>query len=72
MYRWATCPGSVRLSKGIPNRSSKYAQEGTDAHEWAAKILDGKDCLANVQRTNQAGQVKRTTLQPNSLGLCVL
>ena len=53
MYRWATCPGSVRLSKGIPNRSSKYAQEGTDAHEWAAKILDGKDCLANAPEDMQ-------------------
>lgn len=39
MYRWAACPGSIRLSKGIPNRSSVYAQEGTDAHEWASKVL---------------------------------
>lgn len=41
-YRWFACPGSVRLSKGIPNRSSVYAQEGTDAHEWAAKVLLGQ------------------------------
>lgn len=39
MHRWAECPGSVRLSAGIPNRSSKYAEEGTEAHEVAAKLL---------------------------------
>lgn len=39
MHRWAVCPGSVRLSEGIPNRSSKYAEEGTDAHELAAYRL---------------------------------
>lgn len=30
--RWMRCPGSVRMSRGMPNRSSKYAQEGTVAH----------------------------------------
>lgn len=39
MERWANCPGSVRLSKGIPNQTSAYAQEGTDAHELAAEWL---------------------------------
>lgn len=39
MHRWAACPGSVRLSEGIPNRSSKYAEEGTEAHELAAYRL---------------------------------
>ena len=37
--RWMTCPGSVRLSRGIPNRSSKYADEGTEAHALAEAIL---------------------------------
>lgn len=39
MYRWAACPGSVRLSENVPNVSSSYAQEGTDAHDIAAKWL---------------------------------
>lgn len=39
MHRWSVCPGSVRLSEGIPSKSSKYAEEGTMAHELAAKIL---------------------------------
>jgi hypothetical protein len=42
MYRWSECPGSVRLSRGIESVSSKYAEEGTEAHELAADILLGK------------------------------
>lgn len=34
--RWINCPGSVQLSKGLPNVSSKYAAEGTAAHYIAA------------------------------------
>ena len=41
MYRWAACPGSVALSKGLPNTESEYAREGTLAHGIAA------DCLVN-------------------------
>lgn len=39
MHRWANCPGSVRLSENMPNTSSKYAYEGTRAHELAAALL---------------------------------
>ncbi len=37
--RWMTCPGSVKLSEGIPSRSSAFAEEGTLAHEIAAEAL---------------------------------
>lgn len=30
--RWSSCPGSIRLSQGIPSKSSKFADEGTAAH----------------------------------------
>lgn len=40
MERWSTCPGSIRLSKGIKGRESAYALEGTKAHELAATILE--------------------------------
>jgi hypothetical protein len=41
MYRWANCPGSVRLSKEAPPApSSRYAEEGTLAHDHAAYRLD--------------------------------
>jgi len=39
--RWMACPGSVVLNRDAPDTSSKFADEGTDAHELAAL------CLAN-------------------------
>lgn len=46
MYRWSKCPGSVKLSEGIESVSSKYAEEGTAAHDLAAKILESQDEVA--------------------------
>ena len=39
MYRWGECPGSVRLSEGIKSISSVYADEGTKAHDYLARLL---------------------------------
>lgn len=39
-YRWATCPGSVKLAQGEPNISGAAAKEGTLAHEVLAMILN--------------------------------
>jgi len=50
MHRWANCPGSVRLSEGIPNRSSKYAEEGTLAHEVAAFYLEHRGWPKDADR----------------------
>lgn len=36
--RWLACPASVALSKGIPNESSAYAEEGTLAHSFAEEV----------------------------------
>lgn len=33
------CPGSVKLSRGIPDQTSEYAAEGTRAHELAELFL---------------------------------
>ncbi len=33
------CPASVKLSEGIPNISSKYAEEGTEAHIYFEKAM---------------------------------
>jgi len=38
--RWMACPGSVALCKDLPDTSSKFADEGTDAHELAALCLE--------------------------------
>ena len=41
MHRWAECPGSIKLSEGIPSITSPYAEEGTKAHDVAAQWLRG-------------------------------
>lgn len=41
--RWLTCPGSVRMTKGVPQGpSSHYAELGTAAHELAEMALENK------------------------------
>jgi len=37
--RWMNCPGSLKLSEGIPNKESEYAAEGTAAHDVAERAL---------------------------------
>lgn len=43
-HRWMLCPGSVRESEGVPDKSSREACYGTFAHEIAAAALN------NVQK----------------------
>lgn len=50
MKRWMNCPGSVKLSEGIPNVSSKYAEEGTEAHEWGEGVLRGILKLEDIEK----------------------
>lgn len=46
--RWINCPGSVRLSEGIPERSSTFAEEGSAAHMLAEKCFLGKFVPADM------------------------
>lgn len=39
-YRWLSCPPSVLLSEGIPDQTSPYAQQGTDAHALCAYLVE--------------------------------
>ena len=44
--RWMNCPGSVRLSRGMPNISSKDARIGSCAHAVGEKCLtSGADAI---------------------------
>lgn len=55
--RWMACPGSVARCEGLPDESSKFADEGTAAHDLAARCLtDGSDAQAHVSETIQAGE----------------
>jgi Protein of unknown function (DUF2800) len=49
--RWMTCPGSIVLSEGMPNKSSKFADEGTMAHALGEMVLtNGEDaCEVGVE-----------------------
>ena len=45
--RWMYCPGSVALSEGLKDKSSKFAEEGTDAHELAAVCLENNTAASS-------------------------
>ena len=67
--RWLKCPGSVIREASIPDAQSKYAQEGTEAHALAAKILEGISVdtdtpLAIVEYTDYIQELKNYS--PNS------
>jgi hypothetical protein len=54
--RWMSCPGSVRLTADLPDDSSAFADEGTDAHELAALCLEtNTDAKAYVGRVMEKG-----------------
>lgn len=50
-HRWMRCAGSIYLESQHPDRSSKFADEGTAAHELAAWALEsGSDAAAYIGR----------------------
>lgn len=54
--RWLNCPGSVRLTKNLPNATSEYAQLGRFAHtiaEIALTETDGDVHLAGLRASNR-------------------
>lgn len=56
--RWMNCPGSVTLSRGLVDKSSKFADEGTDAHELAAVcLMEETDANAYIGIAMEKGHV---------------
>lgn len=53
-HRIGYCPASVLLSKDIPNESSPYAEEGTDAHKLCEIYLDQLFTGRYIYDTEQA------------------
>lgn len=48
--RWMNCPGSVALSRGLPESPSEHAAEGTAAHELAERCLVNGHASAEFYR----------------------
>lgn len=38
--RWINCPGSIAKCRGLPNKSTEFAEAGTAAHELASHCLE--------------------------------
>ncbi len=54
------CPGSVRLSEGLPDQTSTYAAEGTAAHElasWCLKTARDADSYIGQVIDTKAGDI---------------
>lgn len=53
---WSACPGSIPLARGIPRTSSKYADEGTAAHQLLETCLledrNAEDFIGTVYEVN--------------------
>lgn len=55
-HRWIPCPASIAMEAPFPNTSSKYADEGTAAHELLATCLEtGADADEHMGKTIKAG-----------------
>lgn len=54
--RWINCPGSVRLTEGLPDTGSEYAAEGTAAHTLTEICrMDGKSARPWLGKTIPQG-----------------
>jgi hypothetical protein len=66
--RWILCPGSVAAEDGIPEKPNPYAEEGTLAHEAAAKVLTSNIYNDDVT-TEEAGDILNSIFEsfPNGI-----
>lgn len=46
--RWLHCTASVQACGDTRDEGSAYANEGTEAHDWAEKVLSGKTIIDEV------------------------
>jgi uncharacterized protein DUF2800 len=69
-HRWMACPGSVRMTRGLPQEESRYALEGTVAHAKSYVCLtEGREASAFLGE--QEGFVRVTPEMVRSIELYV-
>lgn len=64
--KWLACPGSIVLEAQFPNKSSKYADDGTACHDVAARCLVGNlrasSFIGEYVAVNHEKEPRRTVL----------
>lgn len=58
-YRWKNCPGSVSLCRGVPDKGSSYAEEGTLAHSLAELMINyNLNRMTKVEFNRRLNEIK--------------
>ena len=57
-HRWMACPGSVAAEDGLPDQSSPFALEGTEAHDLGEKALGDYGVLDTYPNSEMAEFVR--------------
>jgi len=52
--RWLQCPGSIKLSRGMPNYETTYAREGTEAHKCFEILLSSADIITAAKNLKRS------------------
>lgn len=63
--QWINCPPSARLQEHIPSKSSRFADEGTAAHELAELKLQRRLTVCNAKRRAELDEKIETFKQTN-------
>ncbi len=66
-HMWLTCAGALGASKGLPNKPSRYAAEGTVYHDVSRRaLLEDKDCSAYVGDRYKVGEFEFVVDEDNA------
>jgi hypothetical protein len=69
-HRWMNCPGSVRMTRDIPETRSTYAEEGTAAHYLAETCLRKElDAAAYADRVVRILDKGCSILKPGAVAM---
>ena len=64
--RWLNCPGSVALTRDLPDVQSEYSLEGTCAHTLAQYCFQDKnDAVKHVGKSNAVEDVDAYRIEPD-------